>query len=153
MPQIDLPELIHYGTKKFDCNLVSPIENCGWVKPKGGLWTSPVNSKFGWKDWCEDENFRKCDEDNSIRLRLKSETRVLIIDSESDLNKLPFYPSKVPFLKEQLIDFEELSINYDIIWLTVKGLSETKWSEPMNLYGWDCESVLIMNTDCCEEII
>lgn len=39
-------------------------------------------------------------------------------------------------------------IKYEAIWLTAKGQSETHYSNPTNLYGWDCESVLIMNSKC-----
>ena len=28
-----------------------------WNKPYGGLWASDINAKYGWKSWCEDENF------------------------------------------------------------------------------------------------
>lgn len=43
------------------------------------------------------------------------------------------------------LDFELLAKNYDAIWLTENGQSETHLYYPINLYGWDCETVLIMN--------
>jgi hypothetical protein len=141
--------LIHYGANKYDPTLVKPILNA-WVKPRGGLWTSPVDSEYGWKDWCEGENYGHCDESNSFRLQLKSDARILKIDSLEDLLKLPMkdfngLPSKYP-------DFECLSKKYDAIWLTVDGQNETRHSFPNNLYGWDCESVLILNPNCCFQI-
>lgn len=43
-------------------------------------------------------------------------------------------------------DFEAMiRSGIDAIWLTPKGERETRFSHPKNLYGWDCESVLIMN--------
>ena len=43
--------LIHYGSSKFSERKFWPIRNSDWrVKPTGGLWTSPVASKWGWKD-------------------------------------------------------------------------------------------------------
>jgi len=36
--------LIHYGSNKYDPKKVLPITNKGLPnKPKGGLWTSPVD--------------------------------------------------------------------------------------------------------------
>ena len=50
--------LIHYGNNKFDEDLFLPIKNKRWEKPDGGLWTSPKNSKWGWKDWWISSEFR-----------------------------------------------------------------------------------------------
>ena len=43
-------------------------------------------------------------------------------------------------------DFEGMvRAGIDAIWLTAHGESATRFSRPYSLYGWDCESVLIMN--------
>ena len=39
--------VIHYGASEYNPELFQPIVNSGWIKPVGGLWTSPINSKFG----------------------------------------------------------------------------------------------------------
>lgn len=143
--------LIHYGSKKYDPSKVMKIKNQknGWAKPNGGLWTSPLNSKFGWKEWCHLEKFRVCTRENSFLLELKDTAKIYIIDSKEDLESIPYYGqySNYP-------DFEKLTERYDAIWLTYRGEIETRWSiyTYLNLYGWDCESVLILNTSCCKEI-
>jgi hypothetical protein len=138
--------LIHYGSKKFNPELIQPIKNVNWVKPNGGLWTSPIDSKWGWKNWCECEKFRECDKENSFMLKLYEWTKICVIDSVSDLVCLPYYESY-----KKCLDFEKIAEKYDVIWLTVKGETETRWSDP-GLYGWDCESVLILNSKCCYEV-
>ena len=45
------------------------------------------------------------------------------------------------------IDFKEASKTWDAIFLTEKGQRETRFTHPKNLYGWDCESVLILNSN------
>ncbi|MCK9429605.1 MAG: hypothetical protein M0R17_06335 [Candidatus Omnitrophica bacterium] len=61
--------LIHYGSKIYAPKLFLPIQNrLYFCKPKGGLWTSPINSNWGWKDWCTSENFSECNEENSFKL-------------------------------------------------------------------------------------
>lgn len=143
----NLSGLIHYGSKIFNPELIKPIKNVNWVKPDGGLWTSPIDSKWGWKDWCDCEKFRICDKENSITLKLYDWAKICIINSVSDLNNLPYYKNHMRHL-----DFEKIAENYDVIWLTEKGETKTRWSDP-GLYGWDCESVLILNSKCCYEVI
>mgnify|MGYP000358472570 CR=1 FL=1 len=62
---------VHYGSTVFDSSKGFPIRNdANWSKPHGGLWASRQNSTFGWKTWCEQEEFRDCDEHNSFKFRL-----------------------------------------------------------------------------------
>lgn len=140
--------LIHYGSRNFNRNIFRPIINRQWEKPHGGLWTSPVNSEWGWKDWCEMENFRKCRKGNSFELELKPKVEVLIIDSHSDLLNCPLLDSYQYALSSHYINFEKVAQNYGAIWLTEKGLSESRWARDVSLYSWDCETVLILNPDC-----
>ena len=56
------------------------------------------------------------------------------------------------------IDYEEMAKEYDAIWLTVNGQWDTRLPEmdgnydidgsSINLYGWDCESLLILRKEC-----
>lgn len=144
--------VIHYGEKQYQPSKIKPIENGRWVKPKGGLWTSPINSNWGWKDWCEGENFRDCNEANSFKLKFKSDAKIMIIDSLKDLLDLP--KCNIDYgdnYKKEYPNFELLATMCDAIWLTEKGQNETHLSYPISLYGWDCESVLILNGECCYE--
>lgn len=144
--------VVHYGGKKYQPHLIKPIENHGWVKPDGGLWTSPINSNWGWKDWCLSENFRDCNEANSFKLKFKPDAKIMIIDSLKDLLDLP--KCNIDYgvnFKKEYPDFELLATMYDAIWLTEKGQHETHLSFPISLYGWDCETVLIINGECCYE--
>ncbi len=63
---------IHYGSSAFSHVKFVPAtqEGC-WVKPKGGLWGSPIDAQHSWKDWCEGENFRECNEDNSFKFTVR----------------------------------------------------------------------------------
>lgn len=143
-------KLVKYGSDHFDLEKFKSIEDSkpiGWVKPKGGLWTSPVDSKFGWKQWCKAEdfeyNFKK-----GFQLNYSGNT--IVIDSLADLDKLHWrshgewmhYPVFEPLLAE----------GWDAIYLTEKGQWETRLTHPRNLYGWDCECVLILNPKSVVEI-
>lgn len=77
---------IHYGHKKFEPDRFKEIKNRDfWMKPDGGFWASPVDAKWGWKDWCESENFMDCDIENSFKFTLKDTANVIHIHSVDDL--------------------------------------------------------------------
>lgn len=140
-------KLIHYGNKYFDKEKFNEIKNKNWNKPYGGFWTSPLNSGYGWKDWNDEEYFRDCNEENSFVLELEEDSRILKIDCRSDLRNI----KHIITLHKVYLDFEKITTHYDAIWLTERGIYETEHSgATMNglcLYGWDCETVLILNKD------
>lgn len=143
--------VIHYGSGIFDKDKIKPVTNDGWVKPKGGLWTSPINSQWGWRDWCACEQFRECKEEVSFTLRFKSGAKILIIDSYEDLIDLPLTSPEWSD-RHKYPDFEAISKIADAIWLTEKGQERTRLTYPISLYGWDCETVLILNKECCYQV-
>ncbi|MBQ9657636.1 MAG: hypothetical protein IJV31_02575 [Clostridia bacterium] len=139
---------IHYGARHFDKNLFQEIKNIPFVKPEGGLWASDVKAKYGWKQWTEDNCFMtdKYREDNCFKFKLKENAKILMLKSKKDLEKLPKY--NVPTFNSKLfnwLDFEELKKQYDAIEILIDQLY---WE----LYGWDCDSILILNKEIIEEV-
>lgn len=133
--------LIHYGADKFIKEAVRPVKN-DWVKPYGGFWASPVNAERGWKEWCIAEDFELQRLKRYFTVTFIG--RVIVIDCVKDLDNLIW-------LSDAMIDFKTLSERIDAIYLTWNGQCETRFSCPRSLYGWDCESVLVMNPDCLYE--
>lgn len=134
---------IHYGHKKFSDALWDEIKNVNFVKPYGGLWASIVDAKYGWKEWCKDSNFRKCDIDNSFCFKLKENARVLTINSIEELKTHP-KDKNCPECMDPVyycLDFEELKKKYDAIEVNISKDERLYW----DLYGWDCDSILILN--------
>lgn len=154
MGRVDPGVLIHYGDAKFSKRKFLPIRNAGWIKPTGGLWTSPVNSKHSWKSWCKGADFRDCKKEPFFKLRLKEDSRIYIVETPEDIKRLPEYSDDSirtliqsiarPAFFAHTPDFEAISKSYDAIWLTAKGERNTRFSSP-SFYGWDCETVLILN--------
>ena len=73
--------LIHYGDDRFRPDRFMPIKNHEFVKPMGGLWASPEDSQFGWKHWCEAEDFHTERLKDSFRFTLSKKAKILTIDS------------------------------------------------------------------------
>ncbi len=150
-------EYISVNKKDLSKDKFSPIINeYGFCKPDGGLWASEfiddssdwINYVYTWK--IIDEEYHQ-----SIIFTLKNNTKIYIIDSYEDLlNIIDKYPIKYENIRinHTFINFEVMSKDYDGIKMTKKGHIETSsiFLNP-NLYGWDCECILLFNLDCIDD--
>lgn len=157
--------VIHYSKDDFKLCKIEIKNEFMWCKPKGGIWTSPVESKYGWDKWCQDERF--CDTNKLIKIEIvidvdesENKKNLIIIDKLEDLNKLLWIPN--PIVRDMVerfgfknlpgmeyIDFEKMKENgIDAIWLTEKGQRKTRPLYSKNLHGWDCETILLLNEKC-----
>ena len=136
---------IHYGDDRF--HDPRPIKNREYfTKPCGGLWASRKYGESTWKDWCFSEDFRVDTFDRSFEFTLKDDARVLELSDVDQFDNLPILS------KEEngrcgptyFLNFEELAKQYDAIEVTNIG------NLYFTLYGWDCNSILIMNPDIVE---
>jgi len=134
--------LIHYGASSYDPDIFQPItDDEGRTKPRGGLWTSPVDSKWGWKDWAESESWG----DLLSHFVIDYVGKTFVVDSVEDASRLPWTERES---WRGSISFETLvGMGYDAIHLTENGEKETRFPDEFSLYGWDCETVLIFNPD------
>lgn len=138
---------------RFEKEKFKPIQNRRFCKPAGGLWAGLEGSRKSWIDWCEAEEFRlEKYKSSRFRFRLKEGSRVYVICSVVDVKTAPLQ-KKDPRDWSYYIDFEKLAEEYDAVLLTAAGEAATRWSDPYSLYGWDVESLLVLNPDCIEEIV
>lgn len=143
---------IHYGHRCFVPELFLPIKNIEFRnKPEGGLWASPVNAEYGWRQWCEDNDMFTKNMNESFRFRLKWNAEVWHIHSVADLKNIPKDDRNATLGGDEAIfpDFEELRrMEIDAV--------ELHFSEDpklyMAMYGWDCDSILILNRDVIEVV-
>jgi hypothetical protein len=152
------PVYIHYGSTGFYPEAFNPIENKPWgVKPDGGLWVSLEDDRaYSWKKWCDGEDFRDCESEPSFKFTLKDDANVYVISTLWDLYQLPGATDSLSEFSSYCIDFEQcLKNGIDAIELRCFG--DWKNQDPMEtrdlyfkLYGWDCDSILILNPDCIE---
>lgn len=126
------------------------IRGASWVKPEGGLWTSPYEAYFGspWCQWCLTEEFRVKRDHPYFHLWLLEpdpNSHIYVIDSEQDLIDLvAAYPAKPisPGYPFEYPDWLKVAEDFDGVHLTDEGQWQTRMSQPANLYGWDCECTL-----------
>lgn len=139
-----MPTYIHYGSKEYDSSMFYSITNVnGWTKPLGGLWASNINAEYGWKDSCMENDFRKNRLKYSFTFKLRENANVLFIDSTEILSRLPIN-ARTPVKSWTCLDFENiLKSGIDAIDVNITKC----WSLYEALYGWDCDSILILNKD------
>lgn len=153
----------HYGHDKFDINRFVKIKNKDLRnKPHGGLWSSPTKDvDVGWARWCIQEEFYTDKLDKYFDFKLKDSARVLRIEKIKDLEKLPrvniydgFDGLKTLNTMNFDIDFEEIAKNYDAILVYMYRDEESKGMKSMyyELYGWDVDTLLVLNPDVIKEI-
>lgn len=151
-------EYIHYGHSEFRPELFREIKNrYAFVKPLGGLWASPVDAKLGWKEWCTDENFCVGRLLDSFTFKLSENSNILHIRSVHDLESLPRQKGLVMKPSWVALDFEKLLADgWDAVELHLSEESRDSFGMfdglYWELYGWDCDSILIMNPDVIEVV-
>ena len=103
---------IHYGHNSFDVNkFIAPQNRRFFNKPIGGLWASKTDTKYGWKQWCEQEDFCKCSEDNSFLFTIFDSANILYINCVDDVKKLPDQKIDISLTTIKTVDFEQLIAN------------------------------------------
>lgn len=151
---------IHYGNDHYDPNMFCMIANDpNFTKPYGGLWASPVDALFSWRDWCCDEKFNLHTLKKHFKFTLKETANVLHIHSKEDLKDLPVIENRYSELGDGrvFLDFEKLLENgIDAIEVYIQA---DRWNHALStnysshdtlywkLHPWDCDSILIMNPD------
>lgn len=149
------------GIKDINRESWDEIKNEAFVKPFGGLWASPYieNGKFKSK-WHEFASYGLPNTiyNYGVLFNLKKNAKVYIIDTYEDFSNLLKDNKQSTELDElfnsprfSFLDFEKLAKTYDAIFLTSKGERETRYFRRANLYGWDVESLLVLNFDCIDE--
>ena len=139
---------IHYGSSAFFPEKFRKVENVdiGGNKPRGGLWASRVDAKYGWANWCNDINVFSAMFKRSFQFTLSNNAKILEIHCMEDLSELPkrknFWS---PLMISKIFpDFEKMMDDgIDAVELFLSDDEDLFYG----LYGWDCDSILIMNPE------
>jgi hypothetical protein len=123
-----------FDPARFNRPLNAPEQGCP-NKPYGGLWASPTNSEFGWRDWRRSAEWEPVED--SFEFALKPNSRIVRINTEEDCTLLPWVPAA--FSVYPVLDFEALAERADALWVTNEGRKLPRFM------GWDCETLLVLN--------
>jgi hypothetical protein len=145
-------EFIHYGHDHFDKDLFTYVNNTDTIvgKPKGGLWSSPVNAEYGWKDFIsEGESWREEYLTKSFRFRLNEKANILSVNTLEELERLPTLNDN-RFGK--VIDYEKLVDNgYDALLINMSN-DYRNFHYDTRTMAYDVDTLLVFNPEMVEEI-
>lgn len=146
-----------FDSNKIQIILGDPFLN--FSKPQCAFWGSPVNSNFGWKEWCEREEFGDYDWDSPIYFKLKVNSTILKIDiedlREEVLGKYVANCKNFPFNCRYLnhLDFSKMvEDGIDAVQLMDGNLGHYFIDNDYEFIfnSWDCESIVVLNKDVIE---
>ena len=164
---------IHYGNDHFEKREVDLNTKGFIIKPKrAALWGSPTDAEFSWKDWSESESWNLGALEKSFRFKLKNGSKILFISSKKDIYELDkilktntssiekYYSRFMPISSVIMsmldsitpenynpIDFSKLrEIGIDAVEIEFNGYTQRAF------YGWDCDSICVLNPDAVEEV-
>jgi len=131
-------ECIHYTSNPAWELQPITVANGSHTKPFGALWASPAGSGRSWSQWCRESDFRI--DTLAVRVSLDiSLENAIVIDTKDDLYKLDWRQDGL----YRYPDWENMANRgVDVVYLTSNGLDSTTFE----LYGWDCESVVVLNS-------
>lgn len=150
----------HTISKDIFRNILRPLNNYSFV-PNGGFWASNYNDRISnisdWYNYLLDAEgiaYYK-NMNDAVIFTLKENAKILLIDNDKQLKELvEKYPSYHHILSNtknanEAIDFEELSKDYDGIYLDYNKLSIN--SSFTFYYNWSVNTLLLFNLDCIKE--
>ena len=147
---------IHYGhdASEFDPKLIANASCCAVLsKPDKGLWASPIDSDWGWKDWCELEEWSCSDMSKSFIFTLTSTAEILEIHREEDI--LPYLiREQDEFLLRRRITNPCEKLNRELLYKKFDGIElfiSENWSMHDGVFcTWDCDSICVWNPEVIE---
>ena len=155
----------HYNSKgcdykKFRPEKFVPIDSCTfWTKPRPGtgFWASPVDADYGWNDWCKDNMPEWIEGAEYFDFELQPDVNVLCLYTRDDLTGLMIdHPE---WVVDSMGTAQEILMgDNSMVYLDFKRMLEDGVDAVeiiidelyFPLYGWDCDSILIMNPDVVE---
>ena len=149
---------IHYGSNHLIKEKVIEMKheagsNMAINKPDFGLWGSPVDCEFGWKEWCEAEDFRTDTLDRYFVFKVKDGAKIFIVrnnDDVSDYLCTPHLFTLEYMFPPKYIDFNKIMKEYDGMEL----IHEDNYSSLHYnyFYSWDVDSIVVWNPDVIEVV-
>lgn len=146
-------KLIHFTEKKFNYDpfFVHPQIKDGKIstnpdnrfKP-AGLWLSDED-EFGWKEWCEGEQFRMECFEYAYQITLHDNNNVLFLRDENDLADLNRKYRSPESEVVNWVNWNKVMEDFDGIVISPYQWSLRLESQFFWYYGWDCAGGCIWN--------
>lgn len=147
--KIEVPKLVHFGDLNGG-SLLQPyvIYSDDGTKPQGDniLWTSPKDNPNSFEEFVKREGMKHLEGKPRWLLQPSQDISIARVDSVGDYIRY-LRPHHLRTRYGYKISWKSLADDFDAFWLTYEGfkaLERARYYSPFN--GWDCETVVIFNT-------
>lgn len=113
-------DLVYEGLEKPNINKFTPIRNQkDWTKPKGGFWTSPMMKSgiSAWRSFCNNDGATRAFATSRWHIVLNKDCRIICVDEDLE-NVRPYCKKTSSGMLKEVIDFEALSKDYDMVYVS-----------------------------------
>ena len=101
---------------------------------------------YGWRKFCRDNEY-ECDTSSYFRFRLKDSARLLVVTGDELLEQNHLYAmGHTP--SSTYKDWTSISQRYDAVYIAAGSDRDLYFK----YYGWDCDSILVLNFDQIEQV-
>ena len=143
---------VHYGHEKFEPEKLLNRKRDPFLqkyKPTG-LWGSPVDSEWGWIDWCKSEGFRPERLKTSFKFKIDPSARILEVRNPDDVRSYIIaeehrFPDDTIFYDYSL-DTSQIEKEYDGMEVYMNDNYNELHNTPI-FYVWDVDSLVVWNPD------
>lgn len=145
-----LREGVLFDPSKIVINLDNRHNGC-LFKPDRGFWGSPVDARYGWKEWCENEEFGNYDFNNPVYWTLTS-GKILLVDWDEVENKetsnLTKYVTTPNYTDSYtILDWDKMLEDGIVAVQLMDGCIGHcfKYDLEEHFNSWDCESIVVLD--------
>ena len=145
-----LREGVLFDQSKIVINLDNHCNGC-LFKPDKGFWGSPVNAIYGWKEWCENEEFGNYDFNNPVYWTLTSGKILQVnwdeVENEETSNLTKYITTPYNIDHYTILDWDKM-LEDDIVAVQLMNpmighIFKYDLEERFN--AWDCESIVVLD--------
>jgi len=140
---------VSFDPSKIVIDLNNEYNGC-LFKPDKGFWGSPVNASYGWKEWCENEEFGDYDFNKPVYWTLTS-GKILQVDWDEVENKetsnLTKYMKPCNYYSYNILDWDKM-LKDDIVAVELMDgcIGHCfKYDLEERFNAWDCESIVVLD--------
>ena len=146
---------IHYGTEKLNKNYKydNSKDARQWSrsinKPICCLWSSPIKTNFGWKNFVEEKSglIHKSLE-SFVKFKLTKDARVLVISKKTIKSVFKKYGYTYRFWKK--FYWDKIEKDYDAVYVDITSLGQGRLSSLVDEYylnSFDVDSLCVWNLE------
>lgn len=150
---------VHYGNELFRPEKVEEVAffQNHYNKPKrGGIWLSPKNSKYGWREWAKETKYPRFHDRYRWEIALEDDAKIIACTNFMDLKSIPtsdlyvdgeYACTYFDYRKLQESGYHGVFLGLELLMLIKFYQKYYEGFTKPTFKFWDCESLLLFGTE------